>query len=371
MDTYFAPPEKANDKEIAAEIEIVNKNPVMSGLLNSISGILAILDENRQIIALNDSFLKTLGIDDPEQALGLRLGEALECIHANEEPAGCGTTKFCSTCGAAIAIVSSIEQDIPMERLCALSANKGGINIDIVLLVKSQPIKIENRNYILLFIQDITKQEQRAALERAFYHDINNMLSMLVMASELLIEDYPSKLSKTIHHAAFRLVKEVSIQRSLSKHSASSYHPMWGKYSIEQIFEELQLFFANHPASNGKNINFSGKYHLITIKTDIALLLRVLCNMIINALEATEKKSSIKVWTEQEGDFTSFFVWNSQHIPQDIANRIFQRNFSTKEQSGRGVGTYSMKLFGEKILRGQVSFTSSKEDGTTFKFIHH
>ncbi|MBU1344265.1 MAG: ATP-binding protein, partial [Proteobacteria bacterium] len=155
------------------------------------------------------------------------------------------------------------------------------------------------------------------------------------------------------------------------KHSASSYHPMWGKYSIEQIFEELQLFFANHPASNGKNINFSGKYHLITIKTDIALLLRVLCNMIINALEATEKKSSIKVWTEQEGDFTSFFVWNSQHIPQDIANRIFQRNFSTKEQSGRGVGTYSMKLFGEKILRGQVSFTSSKEDGTTFKFIHH
>ncbi|MBU2455402.1 MAG: sensor histidine kinase, partial [Proteobacteria bacterium] len=198
MDTYFAPPEKANDKEIAAEIEIVNKNPVMSGLLNSISGILAILDENRQIIALNDSFLKTLGIDDPEQALGLRLGEALECIHANEEPAGCGTTKFCSTCGAAIAIVSSIEQDIPMERLCALSANKGGINIDIVLLVKSQPIKIENRNYILLFIQDITKQEQRAALERAFYHDINNMLSMLVMASELLIEDYPSKLSKTI-----------------------------------------------------------------------------------------------------------------------------------------------------------------------------
>lgn len=371
MDTYFATPEKTNDKEIAAEIETVSKNPVISGLLHSISGLLAILDENRQIIAINDSFLKMLGIDDPEQALGLRPGEALGCIHANEEPAGCGTTKFCSTCGAAVAIVSSIKQDIPFERLCALSANRGGINIDIVLLVKSQPIKIENRKFILLFIQDITKQEQRVALERTFYHDISNMLTMLMQASELLIEDYPSKLSKIIHQAALRLVKEVSIQRILSEHSASSYHPMWDEYTIEQIFEELQFFFATHPASNEKNINFSVEYQLITIKTDISLLLRVLCNMIINALEATEKKSSIKVWTEQEGDFMTFCVWNSRHIPQDIANRIFQRNFSTKEQSGRGIGTYSMKLFGEKILGGQVMFTSSKEDGTTFKFIHH
>jgi sensor histidine kinase regulating citrate/malate metabolism len=55
----------------------------------------------------------------------------------------------------------------------------------------------------------------------------------------------------------------------------------------------------------------------------------------------------------------------------EIANRIFQRNFSTKAQAGRGVGTYSMKLFGEKILGGKVSFTSSREDGTVFKFTHH
>ena len=52
MDTYFAPPERVSDDELATEIDIVSKNPVMSGLLHSISGLLAILDEHRQIVAL-------------------------------------------------------------------------------------------------------------------------------------------------------------------------------------------------------------------------------------------------------------------------------------------------------------------------------
>ena len=57
MDTYFAPPEKATEKELAAEISIVSKKPLVSGLLHSISGLLAVLDEQRPLVAVNDSFL--------------------------------------------------------------------------------------------------------------------------------------------------------------------------------------------------------------------------------------------------------------------------------------------------------------------------
>ncbi len=371
MDTYFAPPEKASANEIAAEIEAVSKNPVISGLLHTISGVLAILDEYRQIIAMNDSFLKMFGIDNPQKALGLRPGEVLQCVHANEGSAGCGTTKFCSTCGAAIAIVASLGQDMPFERLCALPANRGGKVVDIVLLVRTQSIKIEMKKFVLIFIQDITKQEQRAALERTFYHDINNMLHMLVQASELLIENSSSKLAENIHHASFRLLNEVAIQRSLSESSASSYQPIWDEFTTEQIFRELQFYFDNHPASNEKSIKFSEDFPFLTIKTDINLLLRVLCNIVINALEATDKKGVVNIWLEHENNYAIFCVWSLKQIPQEVANRIFQRNFSTKKQAGRGVGTYSMKLLGEKILGGEVSFTSSNEDGTVFRFAHH
>jgi len=132
MDTYFPPPQRVSDEELAIEIDIVSKNPVMSGLLHSISGMLAVLDEHRQIVALNDSFLQMLNIDDPKEVLGLRHGEVLQCIHADKEPGGCGSTKSCSSCGAAIAIVSSLEHNKPVERFCALSANRGDIKVDLL-----------------------------------------------------------------------------------------------------------------------------------------------------------------------------------------------------------------------------------------------
>jgi len=370
MDTHFAPPEKAPDEELETEIKIVSKNPVISGLLHSISGLLAIVDEHRQIVALNDSFLQMLGIDDPAGALGLRHGEALQCIHADDEPAGCGTTQFCSSCGAAIAIVSSLEQNKPVEKLCALSAKRGEKIIDIALLVKSHPIVIDKRRFLLIFLQDITQQQQRAALERTFYHDVNNMLFMLLGTSELLVEENPSELAKTVHQASLRLHKEIAIQRCLSQSETSNYKPIRLDITTELVFSELQSFFANHPASHKKSVAFQDDYPDISFNTDLSLFSRVLCNMIINALEATEEHDAVKVWVETESNQLIFCVWNAQEIPPETAIRIFQRNFSTKEQAGRGVGTFSMKLFGEEILGGRVNFVTSKKEGTIFRFSH-
>ncbi len=370
MDTYFAPAERGTENEISAKIKIVSQSIVVSELLHSISGLLAVLDEHRQIVALNDSFLKMLGIDDSVKALGLRLGEALKCIHAHDEPGGCGTTKFCSTCGAAIAIAYSLGKEKPVEKMCAFSADRGGSEVDIAMLVKAHPIKINDKKFVLLFLQDITQQQQRAALERTFFHDINNMLGMLLGASQLLNLKDPSEPAQIIHQAVIRLTKEVAIQRCLSQSESCDYQPSRHESTTGQILKELESFFANHPTACNKKITISESYPVTSIKTDTSLLLRVLCNMLINALEATPENGEVKIWLEHEGDSLSFHVWNAQEIPQEVGRRIFQRNFSTKEQAGRGVGTYSMKLLGEKILGGQVSFVTSKKEGTIFKFTH-
>ena len=366
MDTYFASPERTTDRELAFEIDLVSKNPVLSGLLHSISGLLAILDDHRQIIAVNDSFLRMLGVDDPAHTLGLRPGEVLNCVHAHRPPAGCGTTHACSTCGAAIAIVASLEQDQPAEKICALSATKNDQQVDMSLLIKSHPIKIDGRRFLLLFIQDITQQQQRAALERTFFHDINNMLSVLVGASELLALESSSKLAKTVHKTTLHLVKEVAIQRCLSQSQDSSYEPLWQVLTTAQIVDKLRSLFATHPIARKCDIIFPDPIIALQLKTDLFLVMRVLGNMIINALEATPENGKAKLWIADEGDFVSFHVWNKAYIPQPVATRIFQRNFSTKKQDGRGIGTYSMKLFGEKVLGGRVRFTTDEADGTTF-----
>ena len=92
--------------------------------------------------------------------------------------------------------------------------------------------------------------------------------------------------------------------------------------------------------------------------------------MILNALEATPTGGRVKMWIDTENDHLVFKVWNDGVIPADIARRIFQRNFSTKAQAGRGIGTYSMKLLGEEVLGGEVSFTSDESHGTIFRLAH-
>lgn len=367
MKTFFAPPHKAGKEKLTEEITFASSNPVISGLLHSLSGLLAVLNEQRQIVALNDELLQMLEVDDPATALGLRPGEAFQCVHAHEEPAGCGTTQFCSTCGAAIAIMLSLKENKPVERVCTLSSGKKDV-ADIVLMVRSQPIQMENERFLLLFIQDISKQQRRVVLDRTFFHDISNILGILSGASELLARDDSSILAQTVYQTTQRLIREVTIQRYLLQHDSFNYQPMWDNVTADRILEELRSFFANHPAVQKKSIAFPENYPNISVNTDISLLLRVLCNIIINALEATETDTAVKVRLEHTADALSFFVWNAQEISQEAAQRMFQLNFSTKATIGRGIGTYSMKLLGEKILGGKVSFTTSAEEGTTFRF---
>ncbi len=368
IQTYFASPDTTSDKELLTAIAIVTQNPLVSGLLQSVNGLLAVVDEHRHIVAANKSLLKMLNIDNPEEILGLRPGKVLNCVHADDGPNGCGTTKFCSTCGAAIAMVSSLGQDKPVERTCALAATREGQRIDLVLLVKSQPIDVEQKRFLLLFLQDITQQHQRAALERTFFHDINNMISVLIGGTEILIEDSPSALVKDIHTASIRIQKEVEIQRCLSQSHTANYQPMRHEVTTKQIITELKSFFENHPVARKKKIQFQENYPNISLNTDISLLSRVLCNMVMNALEATDENGIVKVWCELKDGLLILNVWNAQEISQEVALRIFQRNFSTKEQDGRGIGTFSMKLFGETYLGGKVNFTTSPEEGTIFNF---
>jgi signal transduction histidine kinase len=65
------------------------------------------------------------------------------------------------------------------------------------------------------------------------------------------------------------------------------------------------------------------------------------------------------------GDMLEFFVHNPACIPRDAQLQIFNRSFSTKG-SGRGLGTYSVKLLAERFLNGKARFQSTPLDGTTF-----
>jgi len=368
VDTYFAPARRTDETRLKVEIGMVSENPVVGGLLNSIGGLLAVLDANRQIVALNDSFLKMLGISDPGGILGLRPGEALRCVHADSGPAGCGTTEYCSTCGAAVAIVASLSDNRSVERLCALTKEEIGRRADLALAVRSQPIEMKGSRFLLLFMRDVSREQKLAALERTFFHDLGNMVTMLVGASDLLLAEGKSSMAHSIHKASLRLQREIEMQRLILEDGARDYRPKWETVPTSAVEHDLRSLFSGHPLAGEREVSFENRVPDEPLTTDTSALNRVLRNMLLNALEATEPGGSVKVLIARENGELRFSVWNPAVIPPDIQKRVFQRHFSTKDQPGRGIGTYSMRLLGEEILGGIVDFCSSPEEGTTFTF---
>jgi sensor histidine kinase regulating citrate/malate metabolism len=88
--------------------------------------------------------------------------------------------------------------------------------------------------------------------------------------------------------------------------------------------------------------------------------------MIKNAFDATQPPEQILVRFEEHDHAGCFIVRNPGEIPEAVALQIFKRSFSTKSPHGKGLGTYSMKLFGERYLGGTVSFVTHEVDGTSF-----
>jgi signal transduction histidine kinase len=371
METHFAPAERANNNELQRDIVLASMNPVVNGLLKTAGGLLAVLNAQRQIVAVNDAFLKMLGAVDAGKVLGLRPGEAIKCVHAHELAGGCGTSKFCSTCGAAIAIVACLAGKKLEERKCAATIERNGKKLELCFRVRSSLVTFEGRLLILLFLQDITASQRWAAIERVFFHDINNLIMGVQGASELMDqadEVEMRKLAKIIQLTSLRLANEVAIQRALVKDDLSEYQLSLQEVTAEQVIQELQAVFSSHPVTKGKSLNLGQVAVRQPFATDLSLLLRILTNMLLNAFEATEEGGGVRFWVEQEEDKITFCVWNKRAIPEGVALRVFQRHFSTKEEPGRGLGTYSMKLLGEYFLGGTVDFTTSESEGTVFRF---
>jgi len=369
MESYFAPPQRLDRRKFKNQIESIAVNPIMKNLLEVAEGLLIVLNEHRQIVAMNHDFMINIGIRNPENVLGLRLGETLQCVHAEEMEGGCGTSFHCASCGAAIAMMVAIEEEKPDERICALQYQENGIVREKCLKVSAKPFRTEDGRWTLFFAQDITKEQLLHNLERTFFHDINNILSGVAGAGKLLAMDKPDNDSvKLLNKSIDRLQREIRLQSELAFRKEETYEPAFSRVALSDIARETGVLLNRNELLQSRRLEENRPKSEAFIYTDIMLVSRVLANMVLNALEATEEGGKVALDTTVSDTEVSWQVWNASPVPKQIHPRIFQKHFTTKEGDGRGFGTYSMKLFGEKFLKGKVSFTSSKESGTTFSF---
>lgn len=369
--TPTSPAVRSADEGLRRQIRIANSSPVVDALRRLAGGLLAVLNEQRQILAVNDSLLRAFGLEDQADALGLRLGDVVVCTHADKGPGGCGTSRYCASCGSAIAVAASLEDGRPTERQCALTVTRDGKEIDYYFDVRAESLKIDGEQFILLFLLDITLQQQRAALERIFFHDIGSIIGALRLNCHLLDsqrdEMSAGALATRLASLTTRLAREVEIQRAMAGEGHGLYQLAIQEVTVEEVIQNLWDTFVHYPSAQGKSLILPAEVPEYRFDTDISLLLRVLTNMLVNAFEATAEEGEVELGVDRSPEQVTFWIWNKGVIPDDVALHIFQRNFTTKQGDGRGLGTYMVKLFGEEYLRGKASFASSETKGTVFR----
>lgn len=365
ISTQYAPAERTPREILQKQRQAFSEQTALRPFLDSIPDIFLILNDKRQIVYSNEALLVFLGITNPEQICGLRPGEALNCVHAFESEGGCGTTEFCKNCGAVNAILASLRGEACVQE-CRILQKDSGDAFD--LRVWTTPYRLNGDLYSIFVVSDISHEKRRKNLERIFFHDVLNTAGGLLGFARLLRDADSSKsemLRERIYILANKLIEEIKAQRELSaaENNELQTHPTPIR-SID-ILMEVTEEYKNNDAFKDRGITWDARSADTVFTSDRTLILRVIGNLVKNALEASQPGETVTLGCTSDDSSIQFWVRNPGFMPRDVQLQIFQRSFSTKG-SGRGLGTYSIKLLTERYLKGQVSFTSTPGDGTTF-----
>jgi CheY-like chemotaxis protein len=229
--------------------------------------------------------------------------------------------------------------------------------------VTACPLKVNGELLTTLVLTDITSEKRREVLEQTFLHDLLNSLGGIEGWSQMLRESNPQLAAEKIMSLAAALREEVVAHRILVDAEQGALDVHEKPCRTMELLQTLDATFESHAVRAEKQLSIELPAQDLTLMTDRALLSRVLVNMVKNACEATPPGGCVKVWFEKQGDRPAFVVENDGTIPETVQPHIFERAFSTKARKGRGIGTYSMKLLGERFLKGNVNFSCAT--GTT------
>lgn len=371
MKTYHASPERDNREIIKRQFNTLNSISHLKEMINALPNVITILNDKRQVVFSNNVLINQLNITDLETFLGKRPGEILNCTNADCE-SGCGTSEKCRVCGAVNSILLSLMENRKVVDECRINAMVNGQEESFDYEVTAAPFTHGDEKFIIFSVTDISGEKRKKILERIFFHDILNTAGNVMGLSDLIqnTEDNKekSKLLKLMNKVSTELVDEIEAQKQLVSAEDGELKVKKERVNSHKILEHAVSQFSKE-ATNHLNLKIENNCVPAEFTTDKSLLTRIIKNMLKNAIEASPADEPVIAGIQVLDHTIRFYVHNNTVILPEVKLQIFNRSFSTKG-SDRGLGTYSMKLLGERYLKGKVSFESSEEKGTRFCFDH-
>ena len=365
--THFAPSGREPEGVIRRQRNAFAAEPLFRKVLLGAPGFFMMLNSRRQLVMGNRRLLEFLNIVNEEVIYGRRPGELLGCIHAGVMEDGCGTSEFCSTCGAIRAILSALS-GVEDEQECRITRSRGTLSESLDLRIHTVPTDLDGERFTAVFAHDISHEKRRNILERIFFHDVLNTAGAIRGFAEMLKDGYGEMMEEfldAVVSGSNRLIMEIQAQKDLvaAENSDLSCTPV--PLETLSFLKNLPALYADRSSAIERLAVIDEDSENIPFICDPVLLGRIIGNMLKNAMEASSAGETVTLACKAVGEEVVFSVHNPSWMPREVQLQVFERSFSTKGKN-RGLGTYSMKLLSERYLKGRVWFTTDPEKGTTF-----
>ncbi|MBW7889238.1 MAG: PAS domain-containing sensor histidine kinase [Bacteroidetes bacterium] len=356
---------RASQEVLYRQIQFFSEHWQLAAFANSVPDYILVLNRYHQTVFCNNKLIKFLGIDSSRAVLG-------------EQP-----DEFMQSPGAAMPFYETFtyEEDHFLNKNSSpnfyaehestaqeyrISTN--GTNSPAELRISSVPMTVNAEQFTIFILTDISNEKRRLALEKIFFHDLLNSVGSLLAYAKLLKDATPEEAGQfreMIYTIALQLADEITAQRQLTAAENHEIHIDPTVIHSRTMLHAVCESFKMHQEGKDKFIEVDSSSDDFMCITDEVLLRRVLGNLTKNALEASPQRATVTLGCINNETTIDFWVHNNSVIPLEVQKQIFQRSFSTKG-TGRGLGTYSVKLLTEHYLHGAIDFESSPRTGTMF-----
>jgi nitrogen-specific signal transduction histidine kinase len=362
---------RATEEQLLFSRKMFYNDTFYHNFIDGLSDIVIIINKERQILYANKVLLDLLCINDSIDLLGIRYGEALNCVNAKIECTGCGTSKNCCVCGFLNTIIESQEINKKVTKDATIVRQLDGKRETLQYQISCTPLQLTGSNCWMLHLEDLSETFRKSSLDNIFFHDILNTSGLINGMSSLILKlddgkQANSKYLRILSDLSKRLIDEINAQKIMSYAENGKLVIDLKTISIFDFLQETISYLSFHFDMENKQIKLETESKDCEIKTDSNLLRRVIINMVKNAIEASNKNENIVIGCKYTDNSILIHVNNKGVIPIGVQKDIFKRFVSTKAKTGRGLGTYSIKLITEQYLGGKAYFTSTEQEGTCF-----
>jgi PAS domain S-box-containing protein len=283
-------------------------------------------------------------------------------------------------------IVIKSQLSLALHRRMRINLNfqtkEGGIFNGFVLIKKLKAEMKQKIHYIINFVDlskdeklksQLEKIEQLSAIARlsdAMMHDIRNPINSLALNIDVLTQ-LLSERSTEIPNIS-EIIDKINRQISNLTHNLHRYvgYSRITELKLESIdirepIDELILDIRHRLVSRHIKIRYHRSNTAQMIKGDWNQLIRVVENLINNAIDSIEDKGNIDVFVRKRNKKVNISIEDDgQGIKSENLQNVFKPYFTTKDK-GSGLGLFIVR----EIVRahhGRVYCTSSDDQGTRF-----